>query len=113
MPSLGAISAMPFAGRLIHSRGTAPTARLTMPMWCAALIPPALAPNLPLVCMALFTYGATSGVADVAMNAQGVEIEERMQRPIMSSLQGMWSGGGLAGGAIGALAAYADIDARA
>jgi MFS family permease len=113
MPALGAISAMPFAGRLIHSRGTALTARLTMPMWCAALIPPAYAPDLPVLCLALFVYGATSGVSDVAMNAQGVEIEERMGRSIMSSLHGMWSVGGLAGGAIGALAAYADTDARA
>jgi MFS family permease len=46
------------------------------------------------------------------MNAQGVAVEQRMGKSIMSGLHGMWSVGGLIGSAIGAAAAYRNIDAR-
>jgi fucose permease len=51
-------------------------------------------------------------MADVAMNAQGVAVEQRYGRSIMSGLHGMWSVGGLVGSAIGALVAHRGIDAR-
>ena len=35
------------------------------------------------------------------MNALAVEVEQRMGRPIMSSLHGLWSAGGLAGALLG------------
>ncbi|MGO4760124.1 MFS transporter, partial [Streptomyces sp. 2MCAF27] len=64
------------------------------------------------LCAALFVYGASAGMADVAMNALGVEIESRLGRSIMSGLHGMWSVGALLGSAAGTLAAHADADAR-
>ena len=109
--SVGALIAMPFTGRLIHRM----PARLAVPVlmvpWCFAVIPTALAPSVPLLCVALFVYGATSGAADVAMNAQGVVVEQAYGRSIMSGLHGMWSLGGLAGSGLGVLAAFADISA--
>ncbi len=48
--------------------------------------------------------GAANGVMDVAMNAHGVAVETRLQQPIMSSLHGMFSLGGLLGAGGGALA---------
>ncbi len=41
-----------------------------------------------------------------------METEERLGRPIMSGLHGMWSVGALAGSAAGTAAAHADVDAR-
>jgi hypothetical protein len=82
-----------------------------MGLWCAVLALPALAPNLPLLVLFLFVFGGCAGVADVAMNAQGVEVEARYGRSIMSGLHGMWSLGGLLGSGVGAIAAAVGIGA--
>ncbi|KNB49895.1 MFS transporter [Streptomyces caatingaensis] len=111
-PAVGAALAMPLAGRVAHRLGSRAALRLLLALWCASLALPPLSPGLPVLCAALLAYGAASGVADVAMNALGVETEERMGRPIMSGLHGMWSAGALAGSAAGTLPAHAGTDAR-
>ncbi len=111
-PAIGSSLAMPLAGRLVHARGHRSAVRLLISLYCLALALPALAPNLPVLVVALLLSGACAGTADVAMNAQGVEVERRHGRSIMSGLHGMWSVGGLAGSAVGVLAASLDWDAR-
>lgn len=55
------------------------------------------------VLMALMTlFGAAVGLFDVAINAEGTHLEERMGRKIVSTMHGMWSLGGMAGSAAGA-----------
>ncbi len=110
--SLGAILTMSFGTRLTHRFPARPTVGVLMVLWCVGLIPPSLATSLPLLCVAMFFYGATTGIADVAMNAQGVIVEQRAGKSIMSGLHGMWSTGVLVGSAVGILAAHADVDAR-
>ena len=61
------------------------------------LPPPCLAPTALWTVAALFVFGALNATYDVAMNAQGAELEVRMDRPIMSSLHGGFSLGGLMG----------------
>ncbi|GAB7185135.1 MFS transporter [Kitasatospora sp. Ki12] len=112
MPAVGSSLAMPLAGRFVHRYGGRAAVRGLLSLWCLALALPALAPSLPVLCAVLLVYGATAGMADVAMNAQGVEIEERLGRSIMSGLHGMWSAGGLLASAFGILAAHLDLDAR-
>lgn len=73
---------------------------------------PALAPSLVALCAALFVYGATAGMSDVAMNALGIEVENRLDKSIMSGLHGMWSVGALIGSAAGTVAAHTATDAR-
>jgi fucose permease len=51
-------------------------------------------------------------MADVAMNALGVEVERLLDKSIMSGLHGMWSAGALIGSAAGTLAAHLGADAR-
>ncbi|MGW0822750.1 MFS transporter [Streptomyces sp. NPDC002845] len=111
-PALGASAAMPLAGRITHRFGARTALRGLISLWTLSLILPALAPNLWTLCLALFVYGATAGMADVAMNALGVEIENRLGRSIMSGLHGMWSAGALVGSAAGTLAAHLGSDAR-
>ncbi|WP_449065177.1 MFS transporter [Planomonospora algeriensis] len=111
-PALGAFVAMPMSGRLVHRYGGRAATRVLLALWCAALALPSLAPGLPWLCAALFLYGAAAGTCDVAMNAQGVVVEQRMGRSVMSGLHGMWSVGGLAGAGVGALAAEFAVDAR-
>jgi MFS family permease len=111
-PALGSIAAMPLAGAISHRFGARPALRGLLALWTLSLTLPALAPNLLTLCLAMFTFGATAGMADVAMNALGVETENRLGRSIMSGLHGMWSLGALLGSAAGTLAAHAALDAR-
>ncbi|MFC1415792.1 MFS transporter [Streptacidiphilus cavernicola] len=111
-PAIGSFLAMPLAGRVVHARGHKAAVRLLLTLWCASLALPALAPNLPVFALSLLLFGASAGMADVAMNAQGVEVERRYGRSIMSGLHGMWSVGGLLASGIGVLAAALGWDAR-
>ncbi|MFC4590197.1 MFS transporter [Sphaerisporangium corydalis] len=111
-PAVGSMIAMPTAGRLIHRLGGRASTRWLIALWSLMLALPALAPNLAVLWVTFLVYGAAAGMCDVAMNAQGVVVEQRMGRSIMSGLHGMWSVGGLAGGAIGVLAAQTGLDAR-
>ncbi|MCX5039013.1 MULTISPECIES: MFS transporter [Streptomyces] len=111
-PALGASLAMPLAGRVTHRFGARAALRGLLALWTLALVLPSLAPNLLTLCLALFVYGATAGMSDVAMNALGVETENRLDKSIMSGLHGMWSAGALIGSAAGTLAAHLGTDAR-
>ncbi|MFH8295312.1 MFS transporter [Streptomyces sp. NPDC018059] len=111
-PAIGASVAMPLASRISHRFGARNALRGLLAVWTLSLILPSLAPNLLTLCLALFVYGATSGMSDVAMNALGVETETRMRKSIMSGLHGMWSVGALIGSAAGTVAAHLGSDAR-
>ncbi|WP_432017073.1 MFS transporter [Streptomyces hydrogenans] len=111
-PALGASLSMPLAGRISHRFGARTALRGLLALWTLALTLPSLAPNIWGLCAALFVYGATAGMSDVAMNALGVETENRLGRSIMSSLHGMWSVGALLGSAAGTVAAHLGGDAR-
>ncbi|MEU7011710.1 MFS transporter [Streptomyces sp. NPDC046332] len=111
-PAIGASLAMPLAGAISHRYGARTALRGLLALWTLALILPSLAPNIYGLCAALFAYGATAGMSDVAMNALGVEVETRMDKSIMSSLHGMWSVGALIGSASGTVAAHFGTDAR-
>ncbi|WDM15792.1 MFS transporter [Streptomyces lavenduligriseus] len=110
--AFGAACAMPLAGRVTHRFGSRAALRGLLAMWTLALVLPSLAPNLVTLCLALFAYGASSGMADVAMNALGVEVERLLGKSVMSGLHGMWSAGALTGSAAGTLAAHLGADAR-
>jgi len=112
MPGIGALAAMPLSGRLTHRYDLRSLTRILILMWCAALVLPALPTSLPVLCAALAVYGAAAGVADVAMNAQAVVIEQGYGRSVMSAFHGFWSVGGLAGAAAAVLAARHGVDAR-
>ncbi|MBU7600015.1 MFS transporter [Streptomyces sp. P38-E01] len=110
--TVGAALAMPLAPRLALRYG--PRAGMRLPIvWCfGTLLLPVLAPGLLWLCLALLVLGAGLGLLDVAMNAQGVEVERELGRSVMSGLHGMWSVGTLLGGAVGALTTHLELDGR-
>ncbi|MFE7172162.1 MFS transporter [Streptomyces sp. NPDC057616] len=110
--ALGASCSMPLAGRISHRFGSRRALRGLISLWTLSLILPSLAPNLLTLCLSMFVYGASAGMADVAMNALGVEVERLLGKSIMSGLHGMWSAGALVGSAAGTLAAHLGADAR-
>ncbi|GGO84922.1 MFS transporter [Wenjunlia tyrosinilytica] len=73
---------------------------------CASLVPIGVAWNLGSLMAALLVMGASLGLMDVAMNAQGVVVERGYKRPIMSSLHGSYSVGALVGALAGSGAAH-------
>ena len=93
----GAISMMPVSGVLIHKFGS----RLVM--LAASIIVAATLPLLMLMNtvvslgVILFIFGSAIGTLDVAMNAHGVQVQNLYGKPIMSSLHGLFSAGGLIG----------------
>jgi len=107
--AIGALLSFPLAGWLIARYGSRSVTIGASFAYCAALPLPALAPNLPLLMTALMALGAGNGAMDVAMNAQGVAVERRYGRPIMSSFHGLFSIGGLAGAVTGGIMAGASI----
>ncbi|MGN6316388.1 MFS transporter [Trinickia sp.] len=61
-------------------------------------------PTYALLLPVLAAFGAGMATMDVAMNAEASAVEQALGRPIMSSLHGMFSLGGMIGAGIGGLA---------
>jgi MFS family permease len=106
---LGTLAAMVPAGQLIARHGS--RALVLWTAWPAAATLGLLgaAPDGPTLFVALLGWGASTSALDVAMNAQGSTVEQRLGRPIMSSLHGFWSLGNMGGAAVGALLAGAGV----
>ncbi|MCC8396016.1 MFS transporter [Paraburkholderia sp. MMS20-SJTR3] len=101
--ALGAIVAMPLAGRLAPRFGSGRATALLGVTFAIALPLPALAPGMVTLCGVLFVLGASNGALDVSMNGHASALEARWHAPIMSSFHAAWSAGGLLGAATGAL----------
>ncbi|ACU74221.1 major facilitator superfamily MFS_1 [Catenulispora acidiphila DSM 44928] len=112
MSSIGAITTMPFAGRAVARYGTRLTARVLI---AAFLVVDVLTPWMPSLLALMgctLLAGAAGGTSDMAMNAQGILVEKRLGRSIMSGLHGSWSTGVLIAALFGSLAAREHLDAR-
>jgi MFS family permease len=88
------------SGWVIARVGSRRATRVSVLALCAALPLPGLAPDLPLLVLALILLGASNGILDVAMNTQAVAVEQRYRRPIMATFHGVFSLGGLASSAL-------------
>ena len=111
--SLGALLAMPTAGRLSERVGSRSVTTVALLGGGVALYLTALTGGLAALGAALFLFGAGFGAVNVAANAQGLALERLGERSILSSFHAAFSFGGLAGAGLGALAAAGDIDPAA
>ncbi len=101
--AFGALVAMPMTGPTAARFGSALVTRVATVALFVVFLLPILAPSPLTLMAALFVFGATNGVMDVAMNAHGVAVERQLDRPVMSSFHGMWSLGGLIGAGFAAV----------
>src|ERR1700743_1420229 len=88
---LGAVMAMPIAGRMtarLGSRAVCRVAGVAFPIMLSAVV---LAPTALLMTMALLCFGIAGASMDVAMNAQGIAIEEQLGERTISRRHGVWS----------------------
>jgi len=97
----GSIAAMTAIGGWIARVGTRRACLaggLTMSVCCPLIL---VVPSYWLLLAVLAMFGAGMATLDVAMNAEASAVEEALGRPIMSSLHGMFSVGGMVGAAVG------------
>ena len=64
-----------------------------------------IAPTWAALALAYLVLGAFDATMDASMNAHGLGVERQYGRSILQGFHGMWSAGGMAGGAVGAIAA--------
>ena len=103
--SLGALVAMPLAGRLCERIGSRQVTAAALVLAGASLFGASSAGGLPALGAALFSFGAGFGSVNVAANVQGIALERLYGRSILSSFHAAFSVGGLVGAGLGALAA--------
>ena len=97
----GAIISFPLAGKMVDRYGSADVTKKIAFLYGATLVALAIAPNVWLLGLSLFLFGAAHGSMDVSMNAWAGEVEKHLGKPIMSSFHAMWSLGTGAGAASG------------
>ncbi len=108
--AIGLLVGTRLAGAPVDRFGSRPVMRAGFPLLAATLVLPGLAESGLALFAALLVLGVASGALDVAMNAQGIEVERHVGKPILSGLHGLWSVGlGLGAGAA-AIAAAMDAD---
>ena len=108
--AIGLVVGTRVAGAPIDRWGSRPFMRAGFPLLAGTLLLPGLAGNGLTLFLSLLVLGVASGSLDVAMNAQGIEVERTLGKPILSGLHGLWSVGlGLGAGAA-ALAAAVGLD---
>ncbi|WP_066361435.1 MFS transporter [Herbidospora mongoliensis] len=109
--AVGALATMPIAGRVADRWGSRRLLRVAAPVCASMLCGVALAPSYGVLAVAVVPFGAATGAVTIALNVHGVEVERGLGKPVMGSLHGVWSLGGVIGGAVitAALAAGADV----
>jgi MFS family permease len=108
--AVGLLAGTRLAGAPVDRFGSRPVMRAGFPLLAATLLLPGLANSAVALFLALLVLGGFSGFLDVAMNAQGIEVERRLGRPILSGLHGLWSVGLGIGAGVAALAAAGDVE---
>ena len=107
--SCGVLLSFPLAGRGTPLLGARQLALLAGGVLLVMLPMPFLVGIVPSLVLVLLELGAALGTMQVAMNVLAVDVQARVPRPIMSSLHGAWSAGGLVGAGLGGLAAHAGL----
>jgi len=105
----GAIAGLPLGAALVSRLRSPASLRLGFAVYPTALLAVAAAPGLAALVPALAVMAIGNSVVDVAMNAQGVELERRLERPVLSRLHAGHPLGLVAGGAAGTAAAAAGV----
>jgi MFS family permease len=101
--SIGAVTAMPFTGWTIIKNGSRRITIVAALGYCALVPIIPFSPNIFWLIALFFLMGISTGMLDVAMNAQAVMVERLYKRPIMTSFHALFSIGMTLGAWCGAL----------
>jgi MFS family permease len=109
----GAILGLPTGAALVARIGSRHALPIGFVAFAPALLAVGLAETLTGLAAALAVMALANSIVDVAMNAQGVELERRAQRPLLSGLHVGHPVGLVAGGLAGTVAAATDLPVAA
>jgi len=107
--SVTATLVLPLSGWLSARRGSRGPAAAGLLLGAGALAAAAFAPSLAVLVLVGCGLGSGIGIADIALNAHGVELEHRLRRPLLSPLHAAWSFGLLGGSGVTAVSAALGI----
>jgi MFS family permease len=99
---IGSVCAMLVSRWLLPRWGSHRLVRVTVAGYALSGIAVGYAPSALALFASLALWGLFQGGLDVAMNTQGVTVEQAGDKPIMSRLHGLWSVGGFTGALLGA-----------
>ncbi|MEZ5091617.1 MFS transporter [Nocardioides sp.] len=88
------------AEKLSAGRSSAVLLRAGLATMAVAVPLLVLAPVFWLFVVGMAAYGVTVGIVDATTNMQGVALEHRAGRPVLPSLHGFWTLGGVIGAAL-------------
>jgi MFS family permease len=103
--AVGSFTSIFLTGALINRFGSRRVSQISTYAFCLALNAPAMAWNAVTLFLGLVILGASAGMMDVAMNAQGVLVEKHLGRPTMSRFHGLFSVGAMIGAFLGGVVA--------
>ncbi len=95
--ALGAVFSFPVTAAALHRLGSRGASLLSGALLPLALLGIGGAPGWASACAVMFAFGIVASTLDVAMNAQGFEIERAHGQPVMSRLHAGFSFGTMAG----------------
>ena len=95
--ALGAIFSFPVTAAALHKLGSRGASLVSGTLLAMGLVIFGLAPTWALACGVMCLYGVLASTMDVAMNAQGMEVERATAQPVMSRLHAVFSLGTMAG----------------
>ena len=95
--AIGSIFSFPVTAAALHKLGSRGASLLSGGLLAIGLVCFGLAPGWIAACVVMCLYGVLASTMDVAMNAQGVEVERATGEPVMSRLHAAFSLGTMAG----------------
>ena len=95
--ALGSIFSFPVTAAALRRLGSRGASLVAGTLLSLGLVGLGTAPSWVVECGVMFVYGILASTLDVAMNAQGVEVERATAQPVMSRLHAVFSLGTMAG----------------
>lgn len=94
---VGALSSMPFSGRLVHRFGSYRLLRWLLAPMLVFVYLLSFVPNLLAAVVLAAAFGACFGLTEAIINIQAVALQSEERRPLLSSCHGAYALGCLAG----------------
>lgn len=113
MLPLGALAALPASGWLVQRWGSRKVSAVVLVLYGFFLFTTGISGNLEVLSVSLFLFGMLGNLGNIAMNAQGLAIQQIMGKTILSSLHAMWGLGAFAAAAVSGWMMHLDIEVGA
>ncbi len=100
MLPLGSLSALPFAGWIVHRFNSKRTTIAALLVFSLVLLLLSRLDTVAALSATLFFFGVLGNMTNIAMNTQGLSVQDVLKKPILSSLHAMWSLGAFTAAAL-------------